>query len=626
MHVIFHNVSYEGRSLVWELDQESNRAHLIFTQEDGTIQNKEIIIAFLRNNHADEGLIFIGDHVVVSNAEVFSALHPMQKLIEPPSHPNSSGSNPALESPKERSYSPRAAEIYGGKSESGHFFRTTQIRKVCPSSVELNDSKRQGYRFIDLENLILEVDDSSVYRNTLAVTSSFQEITEKKRKQVTGYMRTNESFYLEAQYTKNNELYPIKGRLIGVIRELFNGSLNFFYSRWAENASIDFRRQLYFFMQNTVNMIMQNAPLNHTPTEFDSLSALDLQEKFNGNSALHAFAINKQRAARAEVILVNLTYLIDSSLPVDLVVSLSKQDLDYLLQCYKEILPVYKYLSISSAIDESLKDWVLLLKSIVNKIKAVIPFDDELKNELAKILSIDHPEEVPRFKDFSSAQRRAQLLQAERIIDSRMKRITLISFKKCLSEHPDLRVSVQKQLQTMQEYMVKVSEVEYRFKLITDGLNKQLSEDEQMINGYYSLKHVLITCLTNRFKEKIKNAAECMTLSVQISEMMISKTIIALNQSSSKAILEVTPKLPRTCDKNFYLSEEWVANIGHIFDLVDCSLLLKNPSKLKVIEQYSQSFAHAFELFISAKSTKIVGLSDRDPELKITDSIKPTSF
>ncbi len=595
MRIIFTNVSYQGKSLFWEYNQATNKASLIFNSENATPLDKDLIKE-LCQTYSKDGLVANEDGVFVTNVEEFSKIYPINSLsLVPPLHDNPV---PSLVAPTEKKLTPRSFEKR--LSERSPFF-SKLVKKSSPRS-ELSESKRGDFKSIELDKLILEFEDSSVFRNTLGVSGEFQAVSERKQKSVPIYLRGSESFHLEIQFNKNRDLYPAKGKLLVVLRELFDNILNPQYVNWAAKNSIIFRRCLYFFMQNTVNAVMQNAPLNDSPTEYDGLSSTELNDKFKGNSALQLYAAKKVRAARAEVMMVNLRYLIDDNLPVDLIVP---QDLDQLLQCYKDILPVYRYISVNSAINDPTKDWAPIVKSFIEKFNAVLPFDEELAGELSKTMGADY-EDVPRFKDLST--QRKELMQAERNIDARIKKLALTSFRQLLLQRPELLVDVNNQLSCLQNYLVEFSELEYRYSLINDQLNKDLKDDSMIINGFYSFKHVFANYLVIKLKEKLKTQNECMSVGLSIASAVIKNTITELTGSTSAAIKVVTPKLPRSCDENFYLCQEWINGINSVFDEVDSTELLKHPTKQKVIDKYSQSFAKIFEQYVNKKSTALLHL------------------
>lgn len=499
-----------------------------------------------------------------------------------------------------------------------HSDKSPTIRKKTPT-INLDndhiismDEGRKEYPSILIPDLIDKDLDEPVWRETLAVKDKFQELSAAKEESVSKYLRPKIAFTLSNQFSKNRKLYAAKAELLHTIEELFAEILNPLYDKWCKTHDLNFRRALYFYLQNAVHRAMLNDKFNKDPTEFEGLSEEDIKDKFEGNTNLQFFAINKNRELRAKLMLAKLSFLIKLNQNPNTVVDICTGDSREVLKLYKVLLPFYSKLNPAIESRSIRRLRLSQIKAFIDHVNSLLEVDSELARQLEEI-DVQDSEAIHHFKDLFSATIGQSLSEAKHYINSKILLTALTSFRQNLLAEPEISIRMTEKLKVIREQILAVSAIEQRYREQSDQLFIMLNKiDAPEIDDFRSFKDLMMTHLTSKFREKYKDADLFSQDILLISAKICDEVISSLREITDKTVTDIIPRPPIFEDRTFYLNQEWADGVSHAIDTVEPGSLLKHPGRKKLIDAYVLAIKNAVTEYIKVSARKIAKSTNDD--------------
>ena len=229
----------------------------------------------------------------------------------------SSSSGPVFSS----SSGPVFSSSYGPVSSSSSSpVSSSSSSPVSSSSSGPVSSSSSGlsYTSIAFDELIVDNGqpgfDMTLWRQTKAQQTCFAKVIEQEAaNKPEKFLKNGISFFKQQQYINSNRLYIARQQFISCFKILFDELLNPLYEHWIlrNNPELMVRKQVYSYFQQSVAEAMSVNRLCTQPTEFESMTEEEREQKFKGNQQLftdinrEAWLIRAKPQLRKLMVLIN---------------------------------------------------------------------------------------------------------------------------------------------------------------------------------------------------------------------------------------------------------------------------------------------------------------------------------
>ncbi|WP_157010320.1 hypothetical protein [Legionella fallonii] len=178
--------------------------------------------------------------------------------------------------------------------------------------------RKASYESILICYLITERDHTDIFRDTLSCKDEFIKKTAEDRiKRTATYLRNVNSFKKETQYIQNDNLYPIKKKIIILLEKLFEQELDPVYQEWKKEPDTQRSpaalKELFTYLRHAVWSTLRNEHFgNNKPTEYELMNDSMRYSRFKGNEAKYHQANNGIRTARTTQMMNDLSFLVNA--------------------------------------------------------------------------------------------------------------------------------------------------------------------------------------------------------------------------------------------------------------------------------------------------------------------------
>lgn len=619
--VTFSNISFNGVKLIWSYNEETNSAILtpIVNGKDAKLKLDDVF-AVLKEKNVENLITFDSTAIEITDVKAFARIYPRE-----PYTPRTVSTSPGgrvhlahedrVNSLPDDFFMKHSALFKSVKrmddklpdenkpisesvEESVSGESVTSLSTLKTDQKPFLDSRninRKEFKLIHLDALILEKEDVGIWRNTLSIKQVFKSQTSNKLQEISGDFRAISSFNLEWQIKKNNEYYAVKEKLLAKIEELFNHPLNEAYNAWAEQVPIQYRRQVYFFLQGLVNDSMVLEPFCNTLTEYEKMNDEELHFLFHGNKSLQDFAIQQARQMRVQLMLIGFAYLTKPDVSINLVAALDEDDVRNAARLYEELLPMLQY---ASTPPEAHQHTLAHFKSVVESIDLLKTKDNEFKEGID---NVNQSPKIPKLQAAFSDLHKGKIIKLDNMVCARLKRIALASFKEFLLSKPAIIKEISKTKKKIEKLILEMIEINTKYIAKYKQIEACKEKNPQVIDKYLSFRATMRHFLQSKYSEKIKKESARETICDELVDKLI-QTMITEMRNREKQIFKKRTKLPEMDEHDFYLSKEWTISLIPALEKID-SELLKPPRIKNEIEKHAQKFSDFILDFISSRSS-----------------------
>jgi hypothetical protein len=655
VYVTFEGVTYKSKPLIWLYDEKEKSALLAFECEPGeSLFNRTKVMQYLKkSDYSKFGMVFTPNTVKITDVHKLKSIHRMMefewkntsglsprkersltkrglsdsKLIT--SSFSSNSSDASSPNPYQRTPSIKEqTERFGLKNSPSTFFNKPTEEKIKKSGLEVKDDStkmslvdiRKQYSSILIKDLILKRHDPEIYRLTRGVTGIMSKVSAKNAKSVSAYLLRGKSFLNEAQHDETNEMYPEKARLTGLIATLLEHHLQPIYAFWCQDKELMVRKELYFFIQTAIHHIVEFNHLDSIHTELERDPEFWIKE-FSNNQARLNYAITQIYRAQAEIMFVDLRYLLDKNIPLELIITQPDPSMiSEIANLHHQSLRLGdQFLNQGDVLVDTKADRKKMnrIVTIMDMINLLRPFDKELDDKIIQINNINS-KRLSRSKGVLVNISYERLSNAEAYLKLRLKQLALYTFKELMTAELDSnpgKVGVLKeQIESIHQSIIELLKIRHKHKKNAEMLKELLeNKDELMINHFFSFRPWLENYLKLQFLEHNKSSKSYQKDAEYISNRICQEIISELSKPHHPSELNtIVPQLPISSDHTFYLCHEWTIEVNNLIESLCSTNFLKKTDNKKVVEPFIQNVVKAVVGFFIKASQKLIEESEKE--------------